>query len=76
MQKLISSRYAWMLRNYTPDLTPRSTTHLPGRQRMHTENTRNSRYDWLPIHWQGDSPFLRWYDEWRVEDFLDLEQKS
>ena len=28
-----------------------------------------SRYVWLPIEWEGDQPVIRWYDEWKVEDF-------
>ena len=34
------------------------------------ENTSKSTYVWLPIEWDGDKPMIRWYDEWKIEDFI------
>ncbi len=28
-----------------------------------------AKYVWLPIEFDGDTPYIKWYDEWRVEDF-------
>lgn len=32
-------------------------------------NTSKSDYVWLPIEWENDRPFIRWKDEWRIEDY-------
>ena len=32
-------------------------------------NTKNARYVWLPIEFDGETPVIKWYDEWRWEDF-------
>ena len=30
--------------------------------------TRDARYVWLPIHFDGEMGIINWYDEWRIED--------
>ncbi len=57
-------------KNYKPDLTPRTTPWLSGKECRHYEDTFESRYVWLPIEWDGDIPKIRWYDEWKIEDFI------
>lgn len=32
-------------------------------------NTSEAEYVWLPVEWEDGKPVLRWYDEWRIEDF-------
>ncbi|MBR4099419.1 MAG: family 43 glycosylhydrolase [Clostridia bacterium] len=32
-------------------------------------NTSEADYVWLPVEWENGKPVLRWYDEWRIEDF-------
>lgn len=56
--------------SYVPDLTPRTSAHLSGVECRQYDNTCESRYVWLPVEWDGDMPKLRWYDEWKVEDFI------
>ncbi len=56
--------------SYKPDLTPRTPQPLPGKECRHAENTCESGYVWLPIEWDGDMPKLRWYNEWKIEDFI------
>lgn len=56
-------------RNYKPDTAPKKAVPLPGVLQRHGENTSISRYVWLPIEWEGSKPMIRWYDEWKVEDF-------
>lgn len=33
------------------------------------KNTSIADYVWLPIEFDGDKPIIKWYDEWRWEDF-------
>lgn len=70
MQKVVSAHFRKMFRDYTPDESPRKTERLPDEQITHYENTRDSRYVWLPVEWQGDTPVIRWHREWRIEDYL------
>lgn len=53
----------------TPDRSPKTAGKLPEKKLLHIENTSISRYVWLPIEWQDGKPMVRWYDEWRIEDF-------
>lgn len=32
-------------------------------------NTSKAEYVWLPIEWKDDMPIIRWYNEWKIEDF-------
>lgn len=32
-------------------------------------NLKDSRYQWLPVQWQGDQPFISWIDQWKLEWF-------
>lgn len=32
-------------------------------------DTAKADYVWLPIRFDGDTPYIEWHDEWRVEDF-------
>lgn len=34
------------------------------------QNTSLARYVWLPVEWQDGKPILRWYDSWKIEDFI------
>jgi hypothetical protein len=52
-----------------PDRSPKSVGELPQKEIRHLENTSISRYVWLPIEWQDEKPFIRWRDEWRIENF-------
>lgn len=52
-----------------PDRSKKTTAVLPKKQITHMENTSISRYVWLPIEWKNGIPMVRWYDEWRLEDF-------
>lgn len=56
-------------KDYVPDTSPKEIMPLPGKKLSHFENTSKSTYVWLPIEWEGEKPIIRWYDEWRVEDF-------
>lgn len=33
-------------------------------------DTSVANYVWLPVEWNGDIPVIRWYDEWKIEDFI------
>ena len=33
------------------------------------QNTSLADYVWLPVLFDGDRPYLKWFDEWRIEDF-------
>ncbi len=33
------------------------------------ENTSIADYVWLPIQFDGDRPYIKWYDEWSLDDF-------
>lgn len=57
-------------KDYVPDLSPKTSQPLAGVECRHYENTCESRYVWLPVEWDGDKPILRWYDEWKIEDFM------
>lgn len=41
----------------------------PKRKKLNNGNTAIADYVWLPIQFEGEKPIIRWYDEWRVEDF-------
>ena len=32
-------------------------------------NTSKADYVWLPVSFENGVPKIRWYDEWRIEDF-------
>ena len=68
-QRWMEHRYAWQFRNYAPDRSPRQTTSLTGKKQRCAVNTSRSRYVWLPIEWQGDTPLLRWQARWRLQDY-------
>ena len=34
-----------------------------------TRNTSIADYVWLPIQFDGDKPYIKWYDSWKIEDF-------
>lgn len=36
---------------------------------MMASNTSIADYVWLPIQFEGDNMIIRWYDEWKIEDF-------
>ena len=57
-------------KDYVPDTSPREAAPLPGKLLKHSEKTVKSTYVWLPIEWEGEKPVIRWYDEWRYEDFI------
>ncbi len=67
--KVMEKYYQHMFRNYTPDLSEKKTERLQDEKRRFYEDTSKSRYVWLPIEWEKDKPVIRWYDEWRLEDF-------
>ena len=52
-----------------PDTSPKEAGPLPLKEQIHTERTCIGRYVWLPIEWEGEKPFIRWKDEWRLEDY-------
>lgn len=56
--------------NYVPDRSFLEAKPMPGELLTHQENTSISTYVWLPIEWVDDKPTIKWYDEWRVEDFI------
>lgn len=34
-----------------------------------SQNTSLADYVWLPVLFDGDRPYIKWIDEWRIEDF-------
>jgi hypothetical protein len=52
-----------------PDYSDKEATELPGKKKVHFDNTRISEYVWLPLEWDNGKPVIRWRDEWRLEDF-------
>lgn len=36
---------------------------------LETADTSHAVYVWLPIIWSDGKPFLKWYDQWSLEDF-------
>ena len=65
MSKRIVRKFEKMFQDYVPDRTPK-TDGVSGKLQRHMENTKHSRYVWLPIEWQGEKPVIRWQDEWRI----------
>ncbi len=65
MSKHIVRKFEKMFRDYVPDKTPK-TDGVSGKLRRHMENTRHSRYVFLPIEWQGQKPVIRWQEEWNL----------
>jgi len=53
-----------------PDRNPKPTGKLSYKKKRHFDNTSIARYVWLPIEWQDNIPKVRWFDEWRIEDFI------
>ena len=41
---------------------------------LESAETAIADYVWLPIHWEGDRPMIRWRDQWRPESPADLKQ--
>jgi hypothetical protein len=39
-------------------------------QKLTRKDTSIADYVWLPIEFDGDTPIIKWYDEWRWEDFV------
>ena len=68
LAKSIQSGMARHFKDYKPDTEPKEITSVPGELQKHSENTCRSRYVWLPIHWEGDKPVIRWQKEWRPAD--------
>ena len=68
MAKQILSGMERHFKDYKPDTSPKEITAVPGVLRKHSENTRKSRYVWLPVEWDGEKPLIRWRDEWRAEE--------
>lgn len=52
-----------------PDYSPKEAGKIEAKKKHHLINTSIARYVWLPIEWQNDKPMIRWYDEWRIENF-------
>lgn len=36
---------------------------------LQTANTSIAKYVWQPIEWEDGRPVIKWYDEWRIEDY-------
>lgn len=54
---------------WTVDTSEKEAVELPGVEIKHKENTSISTYVWLPVEWIDGKPMIRWYDEWKWEDF-------
>lgn len=50
--------------DYVPDTSCRTAGPLPGALQHHPENTSVSRYVWLPVHFEGEKPVIRWQNAW------------
>jgi Beta-fructosidases (levanase/invertase) len=37
---------------------------------VENHNTAMANYVWLPIAFVDDKPIIKWYDEWKIEDFI------
>lgn len=66
MEKMFSEEFA----DYVPDRSFLEAAPMGGEWLPHPENTSIATYVWLPIEWDGDMPRIRWYDEWKIEDFI------
>ncbi len=53
-----------------PDRSPKQAGELPKKLKRHMENTSIARYVWLLVQWEGEKTVIRWYDEWKLKDFL------
>ena len=68
-------RYEWLKRvigsNYYKEYksTIKEKMQLMKTPLMASANTSISDYVWLPIQFEGERAVIRWYDEWRIEDF-------
>lgn len=68
-------RYEWLervigsLKDKKYKSTIREKMQLMKTPLMVSSNTSISDYVWLPIQFEGDRMIIRWYDEWRIEDF-------
>ena len=53
-----------------PDYSPKEMSELPHKTFKHGGNTSISEYVWLPIEWKNDVPYIRWHEQWRLEDYI------
>lgn len=50
--------------------TPQERAMLRGLPLLGSADTSKACYVWLPITFEDSMPRIRWYDQWRVEDFI------
>lgn len=62
-------KYAQMIPKSEPDYERKSSFKLPEEEKIYEDETRLSRYVWLPIIWENDNPIIQWKDEWTLEQF-------
>ncbi len=52
-----------------PPDTEDETSSLHPKSMMVVEDTSVADYVWLPIHFDGDRPYIEWRDEWSLDEF-------
>ena len=54
---------------FNPDYEPHDPDLEGGIEQSLVKNISNSRFVWLPLIFNGDTPCIAWHSEWRWEDF-------
>lgn len=52
-----------------PLMTPEEVARIRACNTADVRDTSIADYVWLPIKFEGDTPYIEWYDEWKIEDF-------
>lgn len=52
-----------------PDYSPKEINPIIAKEQTHIDNTSISTYVWLPIVLENGKPQIKWYSEWKLEDF-------
>ena len=70
--KLLGLNKGWIGMGADADLTifdPNEETPDFHTRHYTRKDTSIADYVWLPVEFEGEVPVIRWYDEWRWEDF-------
>lgn len=51
-------------------VTPEENEEYMNSPMLESADTSKADYVWLPVVIEDDKPVIRWYDEWKIEDFV------
>ena len=55
-------------KDYQADLSPKTEVRWLDKPKHYSENTKVSRFVWLPIEMENGKPVIRWKDSWNTEE--------